>query len=270
MYNARTWTPVEEAQYKGIEVDVSPDDKAAFAEAVMFTAAGTFDADISKEMADRKLEALKAQEIMRINQDAIYHILADMTAILKSAYRTTGVARPAAQVRSEAMDIMLQTIAADYREPSGELFFELLKGLITQYRTLPEQFDAKLEEIVRERKQQTDEMTAEERAIEAFTAYIGSLDITEERWRAQNFKKATLMAKYDLLLDTVSDKERIKAMPEEIEQKYYQIADDCGLDISIVKAGIDARTLAWQIRREKADKLIAGSAIQRNSRPAGF
>jgi hypothetical protein len=38
-------------------------------------------------------------------------------------------------------------------------------------------------------------MTSEERATEAFNAYLGSLDITEEGWLKMNREKAVLYAK---------------------------------------------------------------------------
>jgi hypothetical protein len=219
---------------------------------------------------------LEAQEKLRINQDAIYHILADMTFILTAAYRETGVARPADQVRNEAMDIMLQTFSSepsaerrsregsppDKEEPSTGHFYQLLKSMVTQYRTLPEQFDEKLDSIVEKRRKKNESMAPEERAAEAFKAYLGSLGLVEEQWKAQNFQKAVQMAKYDLLLDAVADKEQIKAAPEEIERKYRAIADDCGIDVSVVKTEIDSETLAWEIKREKSDKLIVGSAVR--------
>jgi hypothetical protein len=277
MKEKRIWTTPEEVQYKGIEVNVPPGDDAAFAKAVRYEASGRFDADIPKETVERKLEALEAQEKLRINQDAIYHVLADMTFILTAAYRETGVTRPAAQIRSEAMDIMLQTFSPepsaerrsregsppDREEPSTGHFYQLLKSMVTQYRTLPEQFDEKLDSIVENRRKKIESMTPEERATEAFKAYLGSLDLVEEQWKAQNFQKAVKMAKYDLLLDAVADKEQIKAAPEEIERKYRAIADDCGIDVSVVKTKINSETLAWEIKREKSDKLIVGSAIQK-------
>jgi hypothetical protein len=263
MNEKHTWTTPDAVQYKGIEVNVPPGDDAAFAEAVRHEASGRFDADIPEETVERKLEALEAQEKLRINQDAIYHVLADMTFILTAAYRETGVTRPAAQVRSEAMDIMLQTFSSDRKEPSTGHFYQLLKSMITQYRTLPEQFDEKLDSIVEKRRKKTESMTPEERAAEAFNAYLGSLDLAEEQWKARNFQKAVRMAKYDLLLDTVTDKERIGAAPEEIERKYRTIADGCGTDVSVVKAKINPQMLIWEIKREKSDKLIIESAIQK-------
>jgi FKBP-type peptidyl-prolyl cis-trans isomerase (trigger factor) len=263
MNEKHTWTTPDVVQYKGIEVNVPPGDDAAFAEAVRQEAIGRFDADIPTETVERKLEAMTAQEKLRINQDAIYHILADITFILTAAYRETGVTRPAAQVRSEAMDIMLQTFSLDREEPSTGYFYQLLKSMVTQYRTLPEQFDEKLDSIVEKRKKKTESMAPEERANEAFNAYLGSLDLVEEQWKARNFQKAVQMAKYDLLLDVVADKEQIKAAPEEIEQKYRTISDDCGIDVSVVKTKINSDMLAWEIKREKADKLIIGSAIRK-------
>ena len=248
-------------QYKGIVVQVPADEEAAFSDAVVCEAVRRMKVGIPEAAVDLKLNAMLAEQKMQIGQDPIYNVLADMAELLKKAYQATGVSRPAAQVRSEAMDIMLQHMSGDQRELSKEHFYLLLKETVKGYRELPAGFDEKLDEIVKKRKQEMSDMTPEKRTAEAFGAYLGSLDLTEEGWLKENRGRAAVNAKFDLLLDAVGEAESIAVTPEEMEEAYGVIGLQCGIDAEQVKASIDAEPLEWQLKREKSRKLIMGSAV---------
>lgn len=248
-------------QYKGIVVQVPADEKEAFTEAVMCEAARRTEVVIPEALVDQKLDATLAKQKMQIGRDPIYNVLADMVEILRKAYHATGITRSMAQVRSEAMDIMLQTMSGDQKEPSREHLFFLLKETVKGYRELPNRFDEKLDQILKERKQRTISMTPEERVTEAFSAYLGSLELTEEGWLRVNRDKAVLYAKFDLLLDAVGEAESIAVTPEEMEEAFVGIGRQCDIDTEQVKASIDTELLEWQLKRDKARKLILDSAV---------
>jgi len=248
-------------QYKGIAVKVPAGDKASFSEAVMREAAGRMEVSISETIVDQKLNAMLAEQKLHISQDPVYNVLADMVEILRKAYIATGITRSMAQVRSEAMDIMLQNLSKDQKEPSREHLYFLLKETVKGYRELPAGFDHKLDQILEERKQKTLEMTPEERAAEAYNAYLGSLDITEEGWLKMNMEKAVLYAKFDLLLDAVGEAESIVVTPEELEEAFVELGRQCGIGAEQVKASVDGDILQWKLKRDKARKLILESAV---------
>ncbi|HWQ80391.1 MAG TPA: trigger factor [Anaerovoracaceae bacterium] len=233
----------------------------ALKDAVLDEAARRIEVDIPEGMIKRKLDALTAQEKLRINQEAIYNVLANTVYILDKAYRAAGVARPLSQVRQEAMDVMLQSVSADHGDPSVERFSRLLTESVRLYRELPPGFAVTLEQIILEREQEQNKMKPEERVNEVFAAYLGSLNITEEAWRAQHWSKAAGLVRRDLLLDAVAEAEKISVTAEEMEAAYLHIAEQCGVDAEQVKAEAGAGAVEWQLRREKAARLIVDSAV---------
>jgi FKBP-type peptidyl-prolyl cis-trans isomerase (trigger factor) len=250
-----------------IRTDIEPGEASAkaheeaYMDAVLDGAARKMEADIPEEMIRRKLDAMIAREKLRINQDPVYNVLADTVDILDRAFRAVGVTRPMNQVRHEAMDVMLLSVSADQGEPSRERFCRQLKETVGLYRELPPEFDALLVHIFQEREEEMEKMEPEERIDEVFAVYLGSLNMTEEEWRAQNSEKAAGLVRRDLLLDEVAEAERIEVSAGEMAEAYRGIAEQCGIDTEEVKAGIDAEALEWQLRRDKAAKIIVGSAV---------
>lgn len=248
-------------QYKGLAVQAQPDDEA-YNEAVLDEAVRRMEADLPEGMIKQKLDAMVSQEKMRVNQDAIYNVLADFVETLGKAYRAMGVTRPKAQVRHEAMDIMLQTMSADQGERSKEHYFYLLTESVRKYRDLPSGFSETLECIIQEREHDKNEMKPEERIDEVFAAYLGSLNITEEEWRTRHRAKAAGLVRQDLLLDAVAEAEKIKVTAEEMEAAYLRIAEQYRMDLTQIKTAVNVGSLEWQLRREKARQLIVESAVR--------
>lgn len=248
-------------QYKELTVQ-APGSDEAYIDAVLNEAVRRMEVNLPEGMIERKLDAMVSQEKMRINQDAIYNVLADTVEILGKAYRAMGLTRPMSQVRHEAMDVMLQTMSADQGEPSKEHFCHLMTESVRRYRDLPSGFSETLEHIIHERGHDKNEMKPEERIEEVFAAYLGSLNIPEEEWRAQHRAKAAGLVRRDLLLDAVAEAEQIGVTAEEMETAYLHIAEQCGMDVTQVKTVADAGSVEWQLRRDKAQRLIVDSAIR--------
>lgn len=124
-YNSK----INPENYKDIVVKFPLGNESAFYEAVISETTKSIKVAIPEAMVEQKLNALLAEQKMMISQDPIYNVLGDMVEILKKAYKVTGISRPMAQVRSEAMDIMLQTMSKDQKEPSKEHLYFLLKGM---------------------------------------------------------------------------------------------------------------------------------------------
>ena len=196
---AEVYPNVELGQYKGLRVDVPKENPREFSMAVL-----------------RK--ALAAQEKLRVNGDAIYHLLSDTTQVLDEAYKATGVTRPGPQVRSEAMDIMLQTVSASNENPSEEFLVGQIVNLAGQYRNLPEDFEEQVKTLFERCHARKAELSAEERATAAFNAYLGSIGLNEETWRAERRQQAAESARCDLLLDAVAREEGLPLEEGEIDE----------------------------------------------------
>lgn len=249
-------------KYKGITVSCKrEEDEEAFAAAVLTQACLDMKAHVPDGMIDQKLNAMIAQEKMRIGQDAIYHVLADCIEILEKAYYEADIHRPKAQIRAEALDAMLQTVSGDNKQVTKEFFTNLIKELVQRYRILPKSMGRTLEEIIDGRKQKKSVMTDEQKTDEAFNAYLGSLELTEKQWREQRREQAADAARFDLLFNAVAEHEGLSISTAELEAVYNDIAIHCAMEFEKVIAEIDPQPVKEQLLRDKARHLILDSAI---------
>lgn len=248
--------------YKGITVtEKREDDEEVFSAAVLTKACMNMETTVPNGMIEQKLNAIIAQEKIRINQDAIYHVLADSIEILEKAYHKLGVNRPKLQVRAEALDIMLQTVSKDNKQVTKEFFAELVKELLERYRSIPKDIDTILDTIIDERSKKKGTMTADQKAAEAFDAYLGSLELNEKQWREQRHLQAADAALFDLLLNEVAKKENLSVSASEIQAAFYEISNQCDVEIDEVTANIDQQLVYEQLLRDKARHFILDNAI---------
>lgn len=248
--------------YKGIQTTCKrEDDEESFAANVLTQACVNMTADVPEGMILQKLNSMMAQEKLRIGQDPIYHVLADCIEILKKAYHETGVHRPKNQVDAEALDIMLQTVSMDNQKMTKEFFITLLKDLIQRYRSVPQNIDIILDELIEERNKQKSAMTPEEKTNEAYLAYLSSLELTEEQWHKQHYEQAADAARFDLLLNAVAKQENLIVTETDLHQVYSEIAQQCDLEIEEVLTAIDSRAVQEQLLRDKARYLILDNAV---------
>jgi len=211
---------------------------------------------MTEDMVKNKLDSMLAEEKVKIGADPVYHVLANTTAMLDASYHSAGIARPMAQVKAEALDIMLRTVSGDQEEISDDYFRSLLAEAVKQYRPLPEDFDGKLNEAASKRREKAEKMTEEERIGEAFEAYLGTLELDEDGWRAWNRKRAEAAVKEDHILDETAEREGITVSDEECGNAVREIAEQCGTTCEAVLEAIDPERIKLRIRRDKARKLI--------------
>lgn len=251
---------VELGQYLGLEVRASRADEERFTAAALSAACANMRGEPPKGMVEQKLDSMLAGAKLRAARDAVYNVLADFIAVLDEAYRETDIVRPKAQVRAEALDIMLQTVSGDNRELSPARFRELVRELVERYRPLPRGFDETLERLLRERSAKKRAMTDEEKIDAAFDAYLGSVEQTPELWRQNNRARAEDAAKFDLLLNAVAEREGLEATDEDFAEVCRQIAGETGLELEEVMAEVEPGPVLSQILRDKARRLIVDSA----------
>lgn len=252
---------IENRRYKGITLSQRMDDESAFKDAVLSTAVSGLDVPVSAEELEAKLDAFAATEKMRVNSEPMYHVLADFTAIMDQTYRATNVVRSQAQVQSEALDIMLLTLSKDQKQVSRQYFYQLLKERAHGYREVPVDFDEKLDAIISRRKSENEKKSDEEKIEDAFSAYLGTLNQTEQMWRHNQKQQAEEYVKRDKLYDAVAAAEHIEATASEIDDMIRHIAHSCHIAVEEIAASIDTDLLAWQIRRDKARELIIKEAV---------
>ena len=251
--------------YRGVEVKAGRGNGEAFTAEALIAACRNMEAEMPQAMVSQKLEAMLAREKMKIGQDAIYHLLADFTAVLEEAYKETDVYRPKAQVQAEALDVMLQTVSGDNKELSQDKFHELIRELVEHYRIVPRSFDETIDRLIAERGEKKRAMTDEEKIEEAFEAYLGSVQQTVGLWKENNTERARDAARFDLLLNAVAEKEGLSVTEEELLQVYERIAEETGLDLEEVMAQVEEAPIREQLLRDKARALIVENAKEQTT-----
>lgn len=137
---------------------------------------------------------------------------------------------------------------------------ELIRELVEHYRIVPRSFDEMLESIISERGTKKRAMTDDEKINEAFAAYLGTINQTEEMWRKDNTKRAEDAARFDLLLNAVAQAEKISVSEAELASLMRDIAEATGLELENVMAVVEPQPLREQLMRDKARELIVSSA----------
>ena len=259
---ADTYPDVELGQYKGIAAPFRRDEnQMEFEQFVIQRACENMKGEIPPHMILQKLNAIVAQEKLAINNDAVYHLLADILVILDQAYVAAGISRPMTQVRREAMDIMLQTASAEHELDWKEFMKETITTMAERYHGLPENFSKKYDKILADREAAKAKKTADETTEEIFKAYLGSLELTEEQWKNQRELQAAKEVCLDLLLDAVAKEEEISVNADEIHQFIEELADQYGIEPQEAEANIDKELLAAKLQRDKALALILNNAV---------
>ena len=256
-------------EYKGMAVPVKRSENPSEFEAKALVAAcRNMKAEVPAGMKDQKLQAMLAGEKMRVAGDPIYNVLADFAAVLKDAYAATEVSRSPAQINSEALDVLLLTMSRDNESVSAEKFKSLIASLVENYRFLPHDFDETLDELMKRRAEKKRLMSDDEKIEDAFQAYLGSLNQTEELWLKSNRERAADAARFDLLLGAVAEREGMTVTRDELMETYEMIAKQTGLDLDEVIAGIEEQPIREQLLRDKARELIVSTAVEMESSAA--
>ena len=259
---ADTYPEIELGQYRGIAVPFRrSENQIEFERAVIQKACENMKGEIPPHMIRQKMDAIMAQEKLAINNDAVYHLLADILVILDRAYAAAGVSRPKVQVRREAMDLMLQTASAEHETDWKEYMKETVAVMAERYHSLPENFSAEYDRIIAEREEVKAGRTPEETTEEIFKAYLGSLELTEEQWKNQRELQAARDVCLDLLLDAVSAEENLEVSTDEIHSFIEELAGRYNVEPEEAEANIHKDLLADKLKRDKALALILDSGV---------
>ncbi|MCD7952622.1 MAG: hypothetical protein LUG14_06835 [Synergistaceae bacterium] len=249
--------------YSGLQITLPPEaGEDEFRMAVLKEACKGITGATTPEMTDGRLEAMAAQERLNVSQDAVYHLPADVVWLLRETYLAAGISRQPAQIASEALEVMLETVSDG--APSAEVLGGQMRALAERYRELPDNFDDKFDEILKRRAAAKGKMTAEELAAEAFNAWLGSVGLDEKRWRAQRRAEAEELARCDLMLEAVAETEGLTASEDDLLAMIAKIAAGCGMAPEEATARIDAEPLRRQIMRDKACGLLVSAAVRKD------
>ena len=264
---AQLYPKVSPGRYKGLEIRSSRKDEGAFAMAALKAALSEMRGGPNEIMTDQRLDAMAAQEKLNISEDPLYYLLADMTFIMEGAYREAGAPRSALQARAEALEIILQELSGDKKEPSMKELIAQVPVYVSRYRELPENFDSVLERLLEARAKAKGAMSREELVNEAFSSYLGSIGTDEKKWRKERRTEARETAACDLLLEAVAEEEGFEVSEAEYDAMIERIASRCGVSFPEALVAIDKEAALSQLKRDKACRLIVESAVEAPALP---
>lgn len=107
-------------------------------------------------------------------------------------------------------------------------------------------------------------MTDDEKINEAFAAYLGTINQTEEMWRKDNTKRAEDAARFDLLLNAVAQAEKISVSEAELASLMRDIAEATGLELENVMAVVEPQPLREQLyarQGTRADRFLGKGGL---------
>ena len=253
---------IELGQYLGIAVPyVRREQQAEFEQAVIQKACENMKGEIPPALIKQKMNAIIAQTKLDIQNDAVYHLLADMLVILDESYAAAGANRPKVQVRREAMDLMLQTASAEHEMDWKPFLKEQIMVMAERYHSLPADFEKTVDQIIEKRTAARQKMDPDKRTEELFLAYLGSLELTEEQWKNQRTHQAAREVCVDLLLDAVAAKEKLTVDSNEYHEAMEELAEKYGISAEEAEANIDRDAFTGKLKRDKALALILNSAV---------
>lgn len=259
---ADLYPQVSLGQYKGIQVSVKREEnEMEFMNEVLKTACENMEAEITEALIGQKLNAMIAQEKLNINQDSIYYLLADTTAVLRDVYNMAGSHRSQEQIKAEALDIMLQAVSSDNKGPEIPFIKEQMREMAARYNDLPEDFDQQIDDAFQRRKDRKGQMSGDDIADEAFAAYLGTIDLNEKKLREERRPAAIASVRCDLLFDAVAEKERLTVYQDEMDAELKKIAGQYNVAFDDVVEAVDTEPIRWKLLRDRACKLILDSAV---------
>jgi FKBP-type peptidyl-prolyl cis-trans isomerase (trigger factor) len=258
---ADVYPEIELGPYKGLWVsEKKQDDEAAFAKAILSKACQGMKTEISEALIEQRLTSLLALEKLAIRNEPLYPLLADATATLGWAYRETGAFRPGTQIKTEALDVVLETLAQESENQTLANLAEKMNLLVARFREPPVDFAETIREKLEAKRRETASRPEQARLDESFAAYLFSRGLDVRQWRAHSLRLAEDLVRSDLLLDGVAKAERLSVTDEEMNDELAKIAAECGLELPQGLAAIDLRPMEAQLLRDKALRFLVDNA----------
>lgn len=238
-------------QYKGLKInaafDSNPEDLALAA------AAENTAVKIPFLVVDRKLDTMILEKKAGILESSSINALTDMYAILCRLNDQSGAAKSENEVWELAANA-----AVRYTE-SGAME---MSDFIGSIRSVFPSEEETVAELVNQRIYERRSTPADDLAAQVFESYLRISGMTEESWRDQNAEAAAKACRIDFLLNAVADKENISVSDEEYKAAVRAMSMQYQMPMDTIMEVVPRPSVEYQIRMDKARKLITDSAIQ--------
>lgn len=252
---------VKLGQYRGLSVPTMEEEET-FAEKALELAAENIDAEVPAMIVERELDALLVEKKSAILQDVNLNLLTDIYKILEEGIREVTSDYKKDDLWQQAVETVQLYFGEGMSGLSMDQIISAVANVLSLYGKVTDSLCAKLAQIIEKRLDEREKLTAESLADQVFESYLRRIDFSLEQWLDQNRPEALFRTRKNLTLDAVADAEGLSVGDEEVQAELKRLAEEYGLSEEQVKEIVGEDALRFNLRRDKARKLIADSAVR--------
>ena len=251
---------VKLGQYRGLEVSAAADAEA-FAEKAVEKAAGNIEAEVPALIVERELDAILAEKKSEVLQDVHLNLLTDIYKILGEGIREVTSDYTKDDLWRQAIETVEIYFSEGVPQLSMDQMISSVANVLSLYGKITDSLCAKLAQIIEKRMDERERLTGESLAGQVFESYLKVSGFSVEQWLRQKQPEALERTRKNLTLDAVADAESLSVSDAELQARLERFAAQYELTVEQVRDMVGEEALRFDLRREKAKKLIADSAV---------
>lgn len=252
---------VKLGKYRELNVPNVEDDEA-FAEKAVALAAENIDAEVPGMIVERELDALLLEKKSAVLQDVHLNLLTDIHKILEEGIREVTSDYKKEELWQQAMETVQLYFGEGKPELSVDQMISAVANVLSLYGKITDELCARLAQIIEKRMSEREKLTGESLADQVFETYLRVSDFSMEQWFEQNRPEALSRTRQNLTLDAIADAEQLTVSDEEVQAELKRLSDEYELTVEQVREAVGEEALRFNMRRGKAKKLIADSAVR--------
>lgn len=252
---------VKLGKYRELNVPNMEDDEV-FAEKAVALAAENIDAEVPGMIVERELDALLLEKKSAVLQDVHLNLLTDIYKILEEGIREVTSDYKKEELWQQAMETVQLYFGEGKPELSVDQMISAVANVLSLYGKITDELCARLAQIIEKRMSEREKLTGESLADQVFETYLRVSDFSMEQWFEQNRPEALSRTRQNLTLDAIADAEQLTVSDEEVQAELKRLSDEYELTVEQVRKAVGEEALRFNMRRGKAKKLIADSAVR--------
>lgn len=253
---------VKLGRYRGLEVPGGGDGEG-FAEKALALAAEHIDAEVPGMIVERELDALLLEKKSAVLSDRRLNLLTDIHKILEEGIREVTPDYRKDELWQQAEETVELYFGPGRGELSMDQMISAAVNVLSLYGKITDSLCARLAQIIESRLDEREKLTGEALADQVFEAYLHVSGFSMEQWLEQNRPEALARTRRNLTLDAVADAEDLTVSDAEVQEELERLAQEYELSPDRIRQMVGEDALRFDLRRNKAKKLIADSAVPR-------
>ena len=248
-------------QYRGLEVP-NCEDGDRFAAKAVELASENIDAEVPGMIVERELDAILIEKKSSVLQDVHLNLLTDIYKILEEGIREVTSDYKEDELWEQAVETVQIYFGDGKSDLSMDQMISAVANVLSLYGKVTESLCAKLAQIIEKRMGEREKLTGESLADQVFETYLRVTGFSAEQWLNQNRSDALERTRQNLTLDAVADAEGLTVTEKEVQEELERLAREFELPMEQVEKIVGKEALRFNMRRDKARKLISDSAVR--------